>query len=116
MKEKAFLIILALLFSIVSVTASFATEGPQGNKRKGKYTYRKVYKTCMATGEVESATPSISPADKKRADWDDIFQNRKFDEFGCVTQWAELEDQAILDIYSYFWNFAADSPSPATCK
>ena len=116
MMKKTIITVLVLLFSIASVAVCFAAEGPQGNKRKGKYTYRKVYKACAEAGVIESATPAISPADRKRAEWDDIFQNRKFDEFGCTAQWAELEDQAILDIYSYFWNFAADSPTPATCK
>lgn len=116
MFKKIMILMIVSLFTLVTVSISFAAEGPQGNKRKGKYTYRKVYKACMANGEVESATPTISPADKKRAEWDDIFQNKKFNEFGCADQWAGLADKDILDIYAYFWSFAADSPAPATCK
>ena len=116
MYKKLIAAIVVLMFAAVTYSVTFASEGPDGNKRKGKYTYRKVYKACSATGEVESATPKISPADKKKAEWKDIFENRNFVEFGCKDQWANLSDKDILDIYSYFYSYAADSPTPATCK
>ena len=73
MFKKSILIITVLMFTIVSFSMAFAATGPDGNKRKGKYTYRKVYKACAASGEVESATPKISPADKTMKQWKDIF-------------------------------------------
>ena len=116
MFKKSIIIIMALMFAIVSFSVAYASEGPDGNKRKGKYTYRKVYKACAATGEVESKTPKISPADKKMKQWKEIFESRNFDEFGCKVNWAELSDKDILDIYSYFYYHAADSPTPAKCQ
>ncbi len=116
MFRKSIITIMVFIFTIVSFSVAFASEGPDGNKRKGKYTYRKVYKACAANGEVESATPKISPADKTMKQWKDIFENRNFDEFGCKDNWAELSDKDILDIYSYFYHHAADSPTPAKCQ
>ena len=98
-----------------SVGISFAA-GPDGNKRKGKYTYKKVYKACSERGEVDSKTPPISPADKTMAQWQRIFDKKDYSEFGCADEWNTLSDQDVLDIYSYLYNYAADSPSPATCK
>ncbi|MBW2606400.1 MAG: cytochrome c family protein [Deltaproteobacteria bacterium] len=116
MFKKSIITIMVFIFTIVSFSMAFASEGPDGNKRKGKYTYRKVYKACAATGEVESTTPKMSPADKTMKQWKDIFENKKFDEFGCKDNWAELSDKDIRDIYSYFYHHAADSPTPAKCQ
>ena len=85
MTRKLLATMIVAMFMITSLSIAFADDGPGGNKRKGKYTYRKVYKACMETGEVASATPTISPADKKRAEWDDIFQNKNVHiELKCV--------------------------------
>ena len=117
MFKKSIILTVVLLFALVSVSASFAAEGPQGNKRKGKYTYRKVCKACAEAGDTESASPKVSPADKKKAEWSAIFEGKDFGPtFGCEAHWAKLSDKDILDIYSYFYSFAADSPTPATCK
>ena len=116
MFKKMMILATVLLFALVSVSVSFAEEGPQGNKRKGKYTYRKVCKACFAAGEVDTASPKVSPADKKKAEWKAIFESKDFTSFGCESHWAALSDKDILDIYSYFYSFAADSPTPATCK
>ena len=116
MFKKLLAVTMVIMFVIVPFTMAVADEGPAGNKRKGKYTYRKVYKACAAAGEVDSATPKISPADKKMAEWTDIFENKKFDEFGCLSNWAALADKDILDIYTYFYKHAADSPTPAKCQ
>ena len=115
-RNGAVLILMVLMFSLTSVSAVFAAEGPDGNKRKGKYTYRKLCKACFEAGQVDSATPKVSPSDKKMAEWKTVFENRQFGVFGCEEQWAGLSDSDILDIYSYFYSFAADSPTPATCK
>ncbi len=116
MFKKLIVVMIVMMFTVTPFTAVFAAEGPGGNDRKGKYTYRKVYKACLETGEVQSATPTISPADKTMAQWKEIFETKTFDEFGCKDNWAGLADKDILDIYSYFYNHASDSPTPATCK
>ncbi|MCK5311917.1 MAG: cytochrome c family protein [Desulfobacteraceae bacterium] len=109
-------LIMVFMFTITPLSVAFASEGPDGNKRKGKYTYRKVYKACAETGGVESATPKISPADKTMVQWEEIFENKNFNEFGCNDNWAALAESDILDIYSYFYHHASDSPTPAKCQ
>lgn len=116
MFKKLIATAVVLMFVIVPFTLALAEDGPNGNKRKGKYTYRKVYKACAAAGGIESATPTISPADKNMAEWKDIFENKKFDEFGCLDNWTALSDKDVLDIYTYFYKHAKDSPTPAKCQ
>ncbi len=115
MKKPLIISILAIF--LLSIFASLAlAEGPDGNKRKGKYTYRKVYKACAERGEVESEKPFISPADKTMAQWKRIFEKKDFTEFKCSQEWENLSEEDMMDIYAYLYNYAADSPSPATCK
>lgn len=111
-------IIIFTVFMVTMLTASMvvASEGPDGNDRKGKYTYRKVIKACAASGDVESETPKVSPADKTMGQWKEIFESRTFDAFGCKDHWIALSDEDILDVYSYFYHHASDSSTPATCK
>jgi hypothetical protein len=119
MFKKSFITLIVLMFTLVSISMAFASStegGPDGNKRKGKYTYRKVCKACAAAGDTESAKPKVSPADHKMAEWKAIFESKNFEEFGCEAHWAKLSDKAINDIYSYFYHFAADSPTPAKCQ
>ena len=49
-------------------------------------------------------------------EWKEIFEGKDFSTFGCDEEWAAASDTDVLDIYSYFYNFAKDSPTPATCK
>jgi hypothetical protein len=117
MIKKIGITCILVMFTLGSMAAAFASEGgPDGNKRKGKYTYRKVVKACFERGACDSATPKVSPADKKMTEWTAIFEGKNFDEFGCDEEWASINDKDALDIYSYFYSFAADSPTPATCK
>ncbi|MDT8380565.1 MAG: cytochrome c family protein [Desulfotignum sp.] len=116
MFKKILIFFTLAVFTLGPVAAVFAADGPDGNHRKGKYTYRKVIKACHENGGVDSPTPTVSPADMTRAEWKPVFENRNFEAFGCQAQWDELSDQDILDIYSYFYEFAKDSPSPATCS
>jgi len=116
MFKKTIIAAVLVLFTLGSVIVAFADEGPGGNKRKGKYTYRKLVKACFERGAVESASPKVSPADKKQAEWKTIFEGKDFTAFGCDEEWANASDKDVLDMYSYFYSFAADSPTPATCK
>jgi hypothetical protein len=110
-------IILTAIFAIAAfgfVAPVFAAD--KGNSRKGKYTYRKVYKACNERGEVDSPKPPISPDAKTQAQWKRVFDKKKFDAFACKDEWSALSEQELLNIYTYLYDHAADSPTPAKCK
>jgi hypothetical protein len=112
---KKFFITAAVLLVAVSFVAPAAAMD-QGNKRKGKYTYRKVYKACHARGAVDSAKPALNPDAKTQAEWTEIFENRNFTEFGCEEEFKALDQGDLTDIYTYLHAHAADSPTPLKCK
>ena len=114
MIKKVILTIAAFVFVFSTIGVGLAMD--KGNKRKGKYTYRKVYKACFERGEVESKTPSISPADKTQAEWTSLFESQDFSQLGCRDDWAKLSEKEVTDIYTYMYEHAADSPTPAKCK
>ena len=114
MTKKLIVSLMTLVFMFSAVGVSFALE--KGNKRKGKYTYRKVYKACFERGEVESKVPPISPADKTQAEWTSVFESNTFEPFGCREEWQKLSETEISDIYTYLHDHASDSPTPAKCK
>ena len=114
MYKKAIITLITIVFLISSAGIIFALE--KGNERKGKYTYRKVYKACMARGEVDSAKPPISPDAKTQAQWTRVFNKKDFEDFGCKTEWDSLDEKELMDIYAYLHDHAADSPTPAKCK
>ena len=114
MFKKSLFAILALFFIFNTVGISFALD--KGNKRKGKYTYRKVYKACFERGAVQTKVPPISPADKTQAEWTSIFEAQTFGEFGCTEEWQKLSETEVTDIYAYLHDHASDSPTPAKCK
>ena len=112
--KKAMTIGLAMLLAFCFVGTGLAME--KGNKRKGKYTYRKVYKACSERGEVDSPKPVLNPDAKTQAEWEDTFDNKKFEEFKCAEEWSNLSDKDLSDIFTYLWSDASDSPTPAKCK
>jgi hypothetical protein len=114
MGRKAILTLMSIMFVLTFVGTGMAVE--KGNKRKGKYTYRKVYKACHARGEVDSAKPHISPDTKTQAQWKRVFDKKQFEEFGCKQEWDKLSEKDLLDIFTYLHDHAADSPTPAKCK
>jgi hypothetical protein len=114
MFKKIFLTLLALFFVFSTVGGGFAMD--KGNKRKGKYTYRKVYTACFKRGEVQSKVPPISPADKTQAEWTSIFESNNFQQFSCQEEWQQLSETEVTDIYAYLHDHASDSPTPAKCK
>ena len=114
MFKKGLFLVTAVLFFFSSVGVSVALE--MGNKRKGKYTYRKVYKACMQRGEVDSPKPPISPDAKTQAQWTRMFEKKDFEDFGCKQEWDALSQKDLTDIYTYLHEHAADSPTPAKCK
>jgi hypothetical protein len=114
MFRKLVVTAMALFFVFSTIGAGFALD--KGNKRKGKYTYRKVYKACFERGAAESKTPVISPADKTQAEWEAIFTSKDYAQFGCNEEWNNLNDTQVTDIYTYLFEHASDSPTPAKCK
>lgn len=112
--KKIVLLLISVAFVFTSAGPSFAAE--KGNKRKGKYTYRKIYKTCMERGGVESKKPVVNPDAHTQAEWTDIFEKKDFARFKCEEEWSALSDQQLLDIYAYMHSSAKDSPTPAKCK
>jgi hypothetical protein len=114
MQRKLIITILAVFLSISFVGASLAMD--KGNKRKGKYTYRKVYKACFERGEVSAAKPTLNPDAHSQAEWTDLFEGKNFEEFGCKEEWSALNEKDLTDIYTYLHAHASDSPTPAKCK
>jgi hypothetical protein len=114
MMKKTMIGALALLLTLSFIGSVMAVE--RGNKRKGKYTYRKVYKACFERGEVQSPKPPISPDTKTQAQWTRMFDKNDFESFGCQEEWSKLGEKELSDIYTYLHDHAADSPTPAKCK
>jgi hypothetical protein len=113
--RKSFFFILSILLIVSTAGIGMANE-PDGNDRKGKYTYKKVYKACAQRGEVDSSVPPLSPDSKTMAQWKRLFEKKDFEEFLCKQEWSQLSEDDIADIYAYLYKHAADSPSPAKCK
>ena len=112
--KKSIIGALALLLTFSFIGGVMGAE--KGNGRKGKYTYRKVYKSCFERGAVESEKPPLSPDTKTQAQWTRVFEKKDFEPFGCKEEWSVLSEQELNDIYAYLHDHAADSPSPAKCK
>lgn len=114
MGKKGILTSMAVIFVFASVGISFAVE--KGNKRKGKYKWRQVYKSCYKRGEVDSPIPHISPLDKTQAQWKEVFDKKNFEQFGCKKEWSKLSDEDLLDIFTHLYEGASDSPQPEKCR
>jgi hypothetical protein len=114
MMKKTLIGVLALLLTLSFIGVVMGAG--KGNARKGKYTYRKVYKSCFDRGAVESLKPPLSPDAKTQAQWTRVFEKKDFDQFGCKKEWSALTDKELNDVYAYLHEHAADSPSPAKCK
>ena len=102
------------IFVLTFAGSALAME--QGNKRKGKYTYRKVYKACHARGAVDTAKPPLNPDAHTQAEWEQMFDSRDYSVFGCDAEWGQLSDAAVTDIFTYLHAHASDSPTPLKCE
>jgi hypothetical protein len=114
MLKKLILIALAVTVTVTFTNAAFSMD--KGNKRKGKYIYRKVYTACFERGEVDVAKPPVNPDAKTQAEWTSVFDQKSFEEFGCQDEWSSLSDEDLSHIYAYMHDHAADSPTPLKCK
>jgi hypothetical protein len=88
MIRKTVTIAITLLLVVSFIGTAMALE--EGNKRKGKYTYRKVYQSCHERGEVSEAKPPLSPDTKTMAQWKRVFEAGDMAEFGCKEEWSAL--------------------------
>ena len=104
------LISLAVLVIFIMITAGFALAADKGNARKGKYLFRKNCRSCHVEG---GKAKDLSPIDHKQAEWEAIFAKA---EFPCKADWPEMSETDLNDIYTYMYEHASDSPSPAKCK
>ncbi len=114
MFKRIIITFLAIFFIFSFVSVGMA--GDKGNKRKGKHLYRKVYKSCYDRGAVSSKKPLINPDSKTQAQWNTVFENKDFEQFGCKEEWDQLSEKDLLDIFTYLHSGAYDSPSPAKCQ
>lgn len=114
MKVKILLTLITVMIIGMVTLPVWALE--KGNERKGKYTYRKVYKSCQARGVVDAPKPILNPDAKTQSEWQEIFENKDFSEFKCVEEFNNLEEKDLLDIFTYLHAHASDSGSPLKCK
>jgi len=112
--KKTAITILALFLTFCFLATALAAE--RGSERKGKYTYRNVYKACFERGAVQSQKPVLNPDAKTQEQWDRVFGSKDFEQFGCQQEWGALSAEDLGDIHAYLYEHAADSPAPAKCK
>jgi hypothetical protein len=110
--NKKFWMVLIVLFIGLSFSAQiFAAK--KGNGRKGKYLFRKNCRTC----HIENgAATALSPISKTQADWSIVFKKDAFSKLTCSAEWEKRKEKDLLDIYTYMYDHAFDSPSPLKCK
>ena len=82
----------------------------KGNKSKGRYIFKKKCRTCHNDGEAKK----LSPASKKMAEWEEAFKPEKIETYMCKYKIKFLKPNDFNDIYTYLYDFAADSPNPET--
>ena len=111
MIKKTMLCIFAItaLFSIVSICAS----AQEGNARKGKHLFRNSCRECHK--EDATATP-LSPDSKTQAQWERTFKPENYQALACKDEWTKHSEEELQDIFTYLYEHAYDSPSPAKCK
>ena len=108
-KTMLYVIAISALFGIVSICAS----AQDGNARKGKHLFRNSCRECHKEGAT--ATP-LSPDSKTQAQWERTFKPENYRELQCKDEWAKLSEADLQDIFTYLYEHAYDSPSPAKCK
>jgi mono/diheme cytochrome c family protein len=111
MGKTLLLIFLTMIITLSFVSVNFA--GPEGNKRKGKYLFRKNCRTCHIDG---GDAMELSPINKTQAEWQIVFTEDAYQKLQCKAEWEKLSDKDRTDIYTYMYKHAFDSPSPLKCK
>ncbi len=111
MGRKFVFVLLAAIFLFTTFGLAFAED--EGNPRKGKFLFRKNCRTCHKEG---AEGKELSPASKTMEEWKTAFTQEKIDTYKCKEVFSKLKESDVNDIYTYLYKYAADSPSPATCK
>ncbi len=111
MRKRILLIILAITLTLSFVNLNLAIE--KGNGRKGKYLFRK---NCRACHSESTSAMELSPISKTQAQWLTIFAKDKYSKLNCAAEWEKRSDKDRLDIFTYMYDHAFDSPSPLKCK
>jgi hypothetical protein len=111
MGKKTIISASVILLSIVVIGLSFAAQ--KGNNRKGKYLFRKNCRSC----HVENGSAKeLSPISETQAEWQVAFARDTFKHLSCSVEWEKRTEKDLLDIYTYMYDHAYDSPSPLKCK
>ena len=106
--------ILLIIFRVAgTVSIGIAAGKAGGNARKGKYLYRKNCRECHKEG---ASAKDLSPADKTQAEWETLFAKGAHKSYQCAAEWDKRSEKDLKDIFSYMYDHAFDSPSPAKCK
>jgi cytochrome c len=111
MGKKVLLTVLTIIMALSFVSVNLAA--PEGNKRKGKYLFRK---NCRSCHHEDGTAVDLSPISKTQAEWEKVFSNESYKKLACTVDWDKQSDQDLLDIYTYMYKHAFDSPSPLKCK
>ena len=105
--------LLIFVFLAGSISIGIAAGKADGNARKGKYLFRKNCRECHKEG---ASAKDLSPADKTQAEWEAVFAKDAYQSLACKAEWEKRSEEDLTDIFSYMYNHAFDSPSPAKCK
>lgn len=110
-KRKTNIICFTLLVAFLGLTALAAASSykPEGNERKGKYLYRKNCLTCHDGSKAKEVYAST----KTQAQWERLF--KRHERLECKKEWEKRSKQDLLDIFTYLYKHAYDSPQPAKC-
>jgi hypothetical protein len=111
MYRKTVFTVVSLIFLFGFVSMGFSEE--KGNSRKGKHLFRTTCRECHQEGA--KAKP-LSPDSKTQAQWSRAFEPDKYKELACKAEWEKQSAEDLKDIYTYLYEHAFDSPSPAKCK
>lgn len=109
-KKLFFFTVLGIL--VFGLAAAGFSAG-KGNFRKGKYTYKK---TCRSCHDGSGSQVNLSPDSKTQKQWSRLFEGGKYSKLACKDEWEKISEADRLDIFSYLYKFAYDSPTPAKCK
>lgn len=102
-----------LVMLLLFVFAGLIYAADKGNGRKGKYLFRKSCRSC----HVENGSAKeLSPISKTQEQWKEAFADDAYKKFACADEWEKKSEKDLLDIFTYMYDHAFDSPSPAKCK
>lgn len=109
-KKTVFLLISFIVF-FGYISPGFSAD--KGNSRKGKFLFRNNCRECHQDG---ASAKALNPDSKTQAQWARAFEPDKYKELACKAEWEKRSAEELLDIYTYLYDHAFDSPSPAKCK